>query len=82
MSPWAFLFPVRRWSSPPVKAMYRRVAEDPHGEFHFEMGRVMAERLGYASPIRLRTIRSSALPVSRLGVAAKAEVGVALARNA
>jgi len=30
-----------------VKAMYRRVAEDPQGEFHFEMGRAMAERLGY-----------------------------------
>jgi ubiquinone/menaquinone biosynthesis C-methylase UbiE len=31
-----------------VKAMYRSVAEDPHGKFHFEMGRAMAERLGYA----------------------------------
>ena len=31
-----------------VKAMYRDVAENPHGEFHFEMGRAMAERLGYA----------------------------------
>lgn len=31
-----------------VKAMYRSVALDPHGEFHFEMGRAMAERLGYA----------------------------------
>jgi arsenite methyltransferase len=31
-----------------VKAMYRSVAENPHGEFHFEMGRAMAERLGYA----------------------------------
>ncbi|HEV8313250.1 MAG TPA: methyltransferase domain-containing protein [Burkholderiaceae bacterium] len=30
-----------------VKAMYRDVAEHPHGEFHFEMGRAMAERLGY-----------------------------------
>ena len=30
-----------------VQAMYRDVAENPHGEFHFEMGRVMAERLGY-----------------------------------
>lgn len=30
-----------------VKAMYRDVAENPHGEFHFEMGRAMAERLGY-----------------------------------
>ena len=32
-----------------VKAMYRSVAEDPHGDFHFEMGRAMAERLGYAA---------------------------------
>jgi len=31
-----------------VKSMYRSVAENPHGEFHFEMGRAMAERLGYA----------------------------------
>jgi SAM-dependent methyltransferase len=31
-----------------VKAMYRSVAEDPLGEFHFEMGRALAERLGYA----------------------------------
>lgn len=31
-----------------VKAMYRDVALDPAGDFHFEMGRVMAERLGYA----------------------------------
>jgi arsenite methyltransferase len=30
-----------------VKAMYRDVALQPHGEFHFEMGRAMAERLGY-----------------------------------
>ena len=30
-----------------VKAMYRDVAENPSGEFHFEMGRAMAERLGY-----------------------------------
>ncbi len=31
-----------------VKAMYRSVAEDPAGKFHFEMGRALAERLGYA----------------------------------
>lgn len=31
-----------------VKAMYRDVAVEPHGEFHFEMGRALAERLGYA----------------------------------
>jgi arsenite methyltransferase len=30
-----------------VKEMYRSVAENPHGEFHFEMGRALAERLGY-----------------------------------
>lgn len=30
-----------------VKAMYRDVALDPSGEFHFEMGRTLAERLGY-----------------------------------
>ncbi|MFQ6017201.1 MAG: methyltransferase domain-containing protein [Kiloniellaceae bacterium] len=31
-----------------VKDMYRQVAENPKGEFHFEMGRPLAERLGYA----------------------------------
>lgn len=30
-----------------VKSMYREVAERPEGEFHFEMGRALAERLGY-----------------------------------
>ena len=30
-----------------VKVMYRAVAEAPQGEFHFEMGRALAERLGY-----------------------------------
>jgi ubiquinone/menaquinone biosynthesis C-methylase UbiE len=30
-----------------VKAMYRAVAEDPHGSYHFELGRDLAERLGY-----------------------------------
>jgi arsenite methyltransferase len=32
-----------------VRAMYRDVAQNPRGGFHFEMGRVMAERLGYRS---------------------------------
>jgi len=32
-----------------VKAMYRDVAINPKGEYHFEMGRALAERLGYAS---------------------------------
>lgn len=30
-----------------VRAMYQDVARTPHGEFHFEMGRGLAERLGY-----------------------------------
>lgn len=30
-----------------VKAMYRSVAEEPHATYHFEMGRGLAERLGY-----------------------------------
>jgi SAM-dependent methyltransferase len=43
-----------------VKDMYRQVAEDPHGDFHFEMGRAMAERLGYA-PADLDRIPSDAI---------------------
>jgi arsenite methyltransferase len=31
-----------------VKEMYRDVATNPRGDFHFELGRAMAERLGYA----------------------------------
>jgi ubiquinone/menaquinone biosynthesis C-methylase UbiE len=31
-----------------VQDMYRAVALNPEGEFHFEMGRALAERLGYA----------------------------------
>jgi len=31
-----------------VKDMYTDVATNPYGDFHFEMGRAMAERLGYA----------------------------------
>lgn len=30
-----------------VKQMYREVAADPHGPFHFELGRDLALRLGY-----------------------------------
>jgi hypothetical protein len=32
-----------------VKAMYRDVAERPEGKYHFEIGRALAERLGYSS---------------------------------
>ncbi len=31
-----------------VKKMYKKVAEEPQGEFHFEMGRMLAEKIGYA----------------------------------
>lgn len=30
-----------------VKDVYRRVALEPHGSYHFELGRRLAERLGY-----------------------------------
>ncbi|MBI2086636.1 MAG: methyltransferase domain-containing protein [Candidatus Zambryskibacteria bacterium] len=30
-----------------VKEMYKAVAENPQGKFHFEMGRALAEKLGY-----------------------------------
>jgi arsenite methyltransferase len=43
-----------------VKAMYKSVAEDPHGDFHFEMGRQMAERLGY-DPADLDRIPAEAI---------------------
>jgi SAM-dependent methyltransferase len=43
-----------------VKSMYSEVAANPHGEFHFEMGRAMAERLGYA-PADLDRIPSEAI---------------------
>ncbi len=32
-----------------VKEMYRAVSQNPHGNFHFEMGRGLAEKLGYPS---------------------------------
>jgi arsenite methyltransferase len=34
-----------------VKHMYRHVAEEPHGRYHFEVGRRLAERLGYPSDV-------------------------------
>ena len=43
-----------------VKAMYRSVAENPRGEFHFERGRVMVERLGY-SPADLDRIPAESI---------------------
>jgi ubiquinone/menaquinone biosynthesis C-methylase UbiE len=30
-----------------VKAMYRQVAQEPHGSFHFELGKSVAIRVGY-----------------------------------
>ena len=43
-----------------VKSMYRAVALAPHGEFHFEMGRTLAERLGYP-PAQLDAIPNEAI---------------------
>ena len=43
-----------------VKDMYTQVAEHPDGTFHFEMGRAMAERLGY-SPADLDRVPESAV---------------------
>jgi SAM-dependent methyltransferase len=43
-----------------VKAMYERVALEPAAEFHFEMGRALAERLGYESAI-LDTVPAEAI---------------------
>jgi SAM-dependent methyltransferase len=43
-----------------VKDMYRDVAQNPQGEFHFEMGRGLAERLGYA-PADLDRIPAAAI---------------------
>lgn len=43
-----------------VKVMYQAVAEEPHGRFHFEMGRALAERLGYEST-RLDEIPTEAI---------------------
>lgn len=43
-----------------VKAMYERVALEPTAGFHFEMGRPLAERLGYASAI-LDTVPGEAI---------------------
>lgn len=43
-----------------VKDMYRDVALKPEGEFHFEMGRALAERLGY-SPDDLDSIPAEAI---------------------
>ena len=43
-----------------VKAMYRDVALAPHAEYHFEMGRALAERLGYV-PAELDAIPQAAI---------------------
>ena len=43
-----------------VVRMYEEVARDPHGDFHFETGRPLAERLGY-SPGELDRIPSEAI---------------------
>ena len=34
-----------------VQRMYRAVATEPHGDYHFELGRSLAERLGYPAEV-------------------------------
>jgi arsenite methyltransferase len=34
-----------------VQLMYRAVATEPHGDYHFELGRSLAERLGYPADV-------------------------------
>ncbi len=34
-----------------VKDMYRHVAEEPDGKYHFELGRTLATHLGYPPEI-------------------------------
>jgi arsenite methyltransferase len=41
-----------------IRDMYREVADNPDGDFHFETGRAVAERLGYPGEARALT-RSS-----------------------
>jgi arsenite methyltransferase len=43
-----------------VKDMYRHVAQEPHGQFHFELGEQVALRVGY-EPDRLETVPSSSV---------------------
>lgn len=43
-----------------VKDMYRHVAQEPHGQFHFELGEQVAMRAGY-EPDRLRTVPADAV---------------------
>jgi arsenite methyltransferase len=42
-----------------VKDMYRHVAEEPRGDYHFELGRPLAERLGYPADILERIPRGA-----------------------
>lgn len=43
-----------------IKEMYTDVAQNPNGDYHFEMGRTMAERLGY-SPAILQRVPAAAI---------------------
>ena len=47
-----------------IRAMYRDVAEQPDGDFHFELGRAVAERLGYPAEW-LDAVRPRRSPPSR-----------------
>jgi len=45
-----------------VRQMYRQVAERPHGAYHFEMGRPLADRLGYPDEVLDRIPRRRSSP--------------------
>jgi hypothetical protein len=71
-----------------VKDMYTRVALDPQGPFHFEMGRAMARRLGYTdaeldaapSPSN-RSLASATTSIWRICTAARRSLISAAARG-
>jgi arsenite methyltransferase len=45
-----------------VKDLYRHVAEQPHGAYHFETGRALAERLGYPADLCLEILAETSPP--------------------
>ena len=64
--PTAVAFDARELESK-VKAMYCDVAERPHGTYHFEMGRALAERLGYRAGDLDRIPREAIDSFARVG---------------
>src|SRR2546429_2175491 len=59
-----------------IKALYRQVAQQPSAEFHFPLGRPLAERLGYPAELL------DAVPAEALASFAGARHALDLARLA